>query len=56
MKCKLVKLDNLSGSMTSVYSLLVEEENKTLFDIFIEENKSSFKSELIDIYSHMVLL
>lgn len=53
MKCRLVKLNNLSGNKASVYSFLVEEKEKTLFDVFIEENISLFKSELIDIYSRI---
>ncbi|MGB5989271.1 MAG: hypothetical protein WBG43_05990 [Marinifilaceae bacterium] len=53
MKYELRKLDNLSGSKASVYSPFIEEEGKTLFDIFLEENISSFKSELNDIYSRI---
>jgi hypothetical protein len=53
MKCKLVKLKNLSGSKASVYSPFIEEEGKTLFEIFLEENNSSFKNELKDIYSRI---
>lgn len=49
MKCKLVKLSRYSGSKASVYSVIINNEQQTLFDKFIAENISSFKSELFDI-------
>ena len=53
MKYKLVKLNKLSGIKASVYSVYLEDERKTLFDLFLEENKISFKSELKDIVSRL---
>jgi len=49
MKCKLIKLGKLSGKAASIYSLKVNDEEKTRFDMFLEENESLFKSELKDI-------
>ena len=49
MNLELVKLDNFSGKEASVYTLLDTEEGETLFDKFILENKSSFKSEINNI-------
>lgn len=46
MKYELVKLNKMSGNKASIYSILLEDEQKTLFDCFIEENKNSFISEL----------
>lgn len=46
---ELVKLNELSGNKASVYSLLCEEDNETLYEKFILENINSFKSEIIDI-------
>ncbi|MHC1705756.1 MAG: hypothetical protein AB9846_17780 [Tenuifilaceae bacterium] len=49
MNYKIVKLDNLSGEYASIYSIFDTDEEKTLFEIFIKENKSLFLSELNDI-------
>ncbi len=49
MKCSLVKLDNLSGDEASIYTIYMSELKKTLFEVFLEENSSIFKSEIIDI-------
>lgn len=46
MRYKLVKLTKLSGYKASIY---LKDEQRTLFDRFLEENKYSFKSELNDI-------
>jgi putative component of toxin-antitoxin plasmid stabilization module len=53
MNFKIVKLNNLSGECASVYSVFDNESEKTLFEIFIEENKSLFLSELKDISSRL---
>jgi putative component of toxin-antitoxin plasmid stabilization module len=53
MKYKLVKLNRLSGDRASIYSVYLEDAGKTLFDLFLEENKISFKSELKDIISRL---
>lgn len=49
MNCRLVKLSQFSGTKASVYSVVINDEQKTLFDDFIFENKSSFLSEIKDI-------
>ncbi|WP_396153351.1 hypothetical protein [Flavobacterium sp.] len=49
MECKLVKIDALSGNETSVYTLYIEDEKKTLFDLFLLENKNSHIEEVNDI-------
>lgn len=48
MKCKLVKLEQLSGNEATLYSVLLENEHKTLYQVFLEENLISFKSEVIE--------
>jgi len=53
MKCKIIKLDQLSGNKTSVYSVYIDDAKKTLFERFLEENLISFKSELIDIVKRL---
>jgi len=56
MHCKLVKLHQYSGEKASVYSLNIEKYQKTLFDIFLEENTSSFKSEIKEIMRYITLI
>lgn len=53
MRYRLVKMNQLSGNQTSIYSVYIEDEQKTLLDRFIEENKNSFISELKDILSRL---
>ena len=56
MKCEIAKLDQLSGSKTTIYSVLIIGENKTLFDIFIEENKGNFEKEINDISKRLLVI
>lgn len=53
MKCKLVKLPQLSGDKASIYSLYLSKEGLTLFDIFVKENRISHKDELKDIVKRL---
>lgn len=56
MKCKLVKIPEFTGNKTTVYTVLMEDEEKTLFDSFIEENKISYSSEIKDIVSRLITI
>jgi putative component of toxin-antitoxin plasmid stabilization module len=56
MKCSLVKLEKLSGNKASIYSLYHEDSNMTLFEKFLHENKSSFKSETKDIFNRLIVI
>lgn len=56
MNCKLVKLNNLSGDEASIYSFMVGDDEKTLFDTFLEENIGSFRSELSEIVSRIKVM
>lgn len=49
MKFKLIKLESLSGKKATIYSAIVQNETKTLFDKFIEENIENYKDELLKI-------
>lgn len=49
MRCRLVKLTQFSGESASVYSVIINDEQETLLDKFIRENKISFISETKDI-------
>lgn len=55
MDCRLVKLENISGDEASIYSILMEDDN-TLFDRFIIENKSLFKSEILNLYQRLITI
>ena len=56
MKCKLVKIPEFTGNKTTVYTVLMEDEEKTLFDSFVEENKISYSSEIKDIVSRLITI
>lgn len=56
MECTIVKLDNFSGAQTSIYSVYIEEDGKTLFDKFIEENISAFNLEIKDIVQRLLTI
>ena len=49
MRYKLVKLSIFSGNKASVYSIALNDEQETLLDKFIHENKNTFLSEIKDI-------
>lgn len=53
---KLVKEKKLSGNKTSIYSVFLLDEEKTMLDRFINENKFSFKSELKDIINRIKII
>ena len=53
MKCRLVKINKLSGDRASLYSVVINEEKETLLEKFIRENKNSFLSETKDILKRL---
>lgn len=55
-KCQLIKIPQLSGSMGSVYTVLVDEEENTAFENFVMNNKNSFKSEIKDIIGRLKVM
>ena len=56
MKYELVKLRHLSGNKASIYAIWFEEMNQTSFEIFTNENKNAFKSEINDITSRLITI
>lgn len=48
-KFKLIKLEDLCGKRATVYSVVVNDEEQTLFDRFINENFPKYQKELTDI-------
>jgi len=53
MRYKIVKINNYSGNKTTIYSILMEEENETLLNKFVRENEISFKSETKDVLKRL---
>jgi putative component of toxin-antitoxin plasmid stabilization module len=51
-----VKLDGISGEEASLYSIVVDDEEVTVFDNFLQENKNSYKSEIIDIVTRLEVI
>lgn len=49
MKLKLVKLDKLSGQKTQIYSIVVDNDDKNLFEHFLDENDETYHNELLEI-------
>lgn len=53
MKYKLVKIDKLSGQKTQVYSVVVGNDDKNLFEHFLEENDENYHDELLEILTRL---
>lgn len=49
MEFELVKIKRLSGKKASFYTLVPKGAEKSVFDLFLEENSITFKSEILDI-------
>lgn len=50
MKYKIVKIPKLSGNEATIYSVITDYSQKTLFEKFVFENNSTFISEIKDIF------
>lgn len=50
MKFEIVELAGLSGSKATIYSLMVDDDEATLFDHFIEQNDNLFPKEIDSIF------
>ena len=49
MEFELLKIKRLSGKKASFYTVVPKGAEKSLFDLFLEENSITFKSEILDI-------
>jgi len=49
MKFRIQKLERFTGEQAGIYSIFLEDEQQTMFERFLKENVSLFKSEIIDI-------
>lgn len=53
MNFEVVKLSDFSGEKATIYSVIVEDEDATLFDHFIEENENQYPDETLDIVKRL---
>jgi hypothetical protein len=53
VKFRLVKLDKLSGQKTQVYSIIIDDDDKNLFEHFLEENNETYHDELLEILTRI---
>ncbi len=56
MKIEIVKLSQYSGKKTTFYSAIIDDNNITLFDQFLEENHQNFFNDVEDILFRMELM
>lgn len=52
-KCELIKLQNISGSKASLYTVFIDDDTESLFDKFLIENSASRRSEILDLVSRL---
>ncbi|HEX9513994.1 MAG TPA: hypothetical protein VF939_26060 [Puia sp.] len=46
MKYEIVEIDELSGGEATIYSVIMEGDNVTLFDRFVQENATEYRREV----------
>lgn len=56
MNFEVVKLTDFSGEKATIYSVIVEDEDATLFDHFIEENETHYPEETLDIVKRLTAI
>ena len=52
-KIELVELEEFDPAMGHVYSVAVDDSDKTLFDLFLEENDADYRLELAEIITKL---
>lgn len=56
MKFELKKLHKLCGKRATVYSIVWDDEETTLFERFIIENKDTYQKELTDLRNQIIVI
>jgi len=56
MICRLSKLTELSGSMATIYSVLIEDDDVSLFEHFLQEQRANQLRELENIVSRLKII
>ncbi len=52
-KIELVELEEFDPAMGHIYSVAVDDSDKTLFDLFLEENDADYRLELAEIITKL---
>ncbi|RYX87149.1 hypothetical protein EON73_01950 [bacterium] len=56
MNFKLEKISELSGNKTAIYSVILKNEEQSLFERFLAENQSTYRTELNNILQRLVAI
>ena len=56
MRISLVELEELTGEKIRVYSLIIGENDLTIYDKFLKENLAQFVDEVVDIISRIEVI
>ena len=56
MKYDIVEISRLSGAKAHIYSIRLEGEQKTLLDVFFDENKNEYNDELNKIAKKLLVM
>ena len=56
MKFNLVKLTSLSGKRATIYSVIIDDDEQTLFDIFLDENEQKYPEEVDKLYDQLEII
>jgi hypothetical protein len=56
MKFELKEIEQLSGQRCKIYSVLMEGDEKTLFEQFVVENKDNFPEEVKTIFKDLIAI
>lgn len=54
MKSKLLKIERITGNKATIYGVMFDDIQMNSFEIFLNENKNVFKSELNSIITRLV--
>jgi hypothetical protein len=53
VKLKLVKIEKISGVKTQIYSVVIDNDDKSLFEHFLDENDENYHEELLEILTRL---
>ena len=53
MKFRIKKIEKLSGQKTNIYSVFINDDEKSLFEHFLEENNEFYHQELLEILARL---
>ena len=56
MNVRIVKLEQLSGNKTSIYSVIIDNKEETQFEGFLRENNTVYSTEIKDIIGRLITI